>query len=84
LRHLFPNAIFPTQNWTQDTLGYPALIGKNKTTLPVPEQKPGTGKWGTAHHLMRMSFLTEVTPPTFLATSTALFAMAAELTKPLS
>ncbi len=53
------------------------------TPEPPPDPGPGRSPEGQAY-LMRMSFLTDFTPPTARATSTALFAAAWELTKPLS
>lgn len=54
---------------------------------PLPNVQSGSGSrydFPYSIYFKRMSFLTDFTPPTLRATSTALFAAACELTKPLS
>ena len=69
---------------------FPDAMGSPKNERPrepLPHMQPGSGSryyFTCFTYFMRMSFLTDFTPLTLRATSTALFAAACELTKPLS
>ena len=57
---------------------------ENKSPRATPGCEARSGTWGVLTYLTRMSFLTDVTPLTLRATSTALLTAVCELTKPLN